>query len=80
METSNAKVKKVDATLVKELKHCLQNNDKNAAVVFSICIEHFSKAGNRDLGFSIARKFLPFLVAKMFLPLLSVRFHRIYRI
>ena len=36
MESSNAKLKKVDTTLVKELKHCLQNNDKNAAVIFSI--------------------------------------------
>ena len=31
--------------------------DKNAAVVFSICIEHYNKANNRDLGFASLHNF-----------------------
>ena len=37
------------------VKILLANKDKNAAVIFFIYIEGYSKARNRDLGFTNAR-------------------------
>ena len=41
MENANANVKRIE------------KKDENVAAVFSICIKHCNKAGNRDLEFSL---------------------------
>ena len=52
MENANANVKRIDIMLFKEFKSIVKK-DENVAVVFSICIKHYSKARNRDLEISI---------------------------
>ena len=49
MENANANVKRIDIMLLfKEFKNIVKK-DENVSAVFSICIEHYSKARNRDL-------------------------------
>ena len=50
MENAHANVKRIDIMLLKEFKNIVKK-DENVAAVFSICIEHYSKARNRDLHF-----------------------------
>ena len=50
MESAHANVKRIDIMLLKEFKNIVKK-DENVAAVFSICIEHYRKARNRDLHF-----------------------------
>ena len=52
MENANTNVKRMDIILLKEFKNIVKKDEKVAAV-FPICIEHYSKARNRDLEFSL---------------------------
>ena len=52
MENANANVKRIDIMLLKEFKNIVKN-DENIAAVFSICVEHYSRARKRDLEFSL---------------------------
>ena len=52
MENANANVKRIDIMLIKEFKNTVKK--ENVATDFSICIEHYSKARNRDLYFASA--------------------------
>ena len=48
MENANANVKRIDIMLFTEFKNIVEK-DENVATVLSICMEHCSKARNRDL-------------------------------
>ena len=50
MENVNENVKRIDKILFKKLKNIVKK-DENVVTIFSICIEHFNKARNRDLHF-----------------------------
>ena len=52
LENANANVKRIDIMLFKGFKNIVKK-DENIATVFSICIEDYSKARNRDLDFAI---------------------------
>ena len=52
MENPYANVKRIDIILLKEFKNIVKK-DENVAAVFFICIEHYSKARNRDLDFDL---------------------------
>ena len=47
---------------------------KNTVVIFSICIEHNSKARNKDFGFTSARLFLPLLDQLLTITTISCSF------
>ena len=51
MENGNANVKRIDIMLFKEFK-IIVKKDEHVTTVFFICIEHYSKARNRDLDFA----------------------------
>ena len=51
MKNANENVKRTGIMLLKEFKNIVKN-DENVATVFSICIEHYSKARNKDLHFA----------------------------
>ena len=52
MENASANVKRIHIMQFKEFKNIVKK-DENVAAVFSVCIEHYSKARNRDLEFSL---------------------------
>ena len=53
MENANANVKRIDIMLFKEFRNIAKKGE-NIATVFSICIEHYSKARTGDLDFASA--------------------------
>ena len=51
MENANSSVERIDIMLSREFKNIVKKDDK-VATVFSIFIEHYSKARNRNLDFA----------------------------